>query len=111
MQSFAILDPSQKYDEDLLLYNTGGGGNISNDLLRLLTINDWIVKEFAKRYNTITKPYTSIHVRNTDYKTDYVSFYNKNKERIDKADIFLATDSKDALDYFSKLPCLRTLRL
>lgn len=103
MQAFAILDPSRTYDEDIVLYNTGGGGNLSKDLLPLLTMNDWIVKEFAKRYNTISKPYTSIHVRNTDYKTDYVSVYNKNKERIDKADIFLATDSKEALDYFSKL--------
>ena len=104
VQAFAILDPSRKYDEDLLLYNTGGGGDLSQGLLRLLMLNDWIVREFAKRYHKMPKPYTSIHIRNTDYKTDYVAFYNNNKGLIENNDIFLATDSKSVLDYFSSQP-------
>jgi len=88
------------YIEDLIVHNSCGGGYDADKFLSLLKINDWLVDIINQRFNLIEKPYISIHIRNTDYKTDYKTFYNNNIEEINGSNIFLATDSKETLDYF-----------
>jgi hypothetical protein len=88
------------YEEDIIVYNNCGGGNQSIEILKILKLSQKLVDEFYFRYNQIPKPYTSIHIRNTDYKLDYDSFFESNKSNIINNNIFLATDSKIVLDYF-----------
>ena len=99
-----IVNINTNYNEDIIIYNSTGGGIIESlSLLKIIKINDNIVSEIINRYNKINKPYISIHIRNTDYKTDYVQLYNNNKEIIHNNNIFLATDSKIVLEYFNNL--------
>ncbi len=91
------------YSEDIILYNNCGGGTNSCEIFKIIKLKKVIIDEFYLRYNLITKPYTSIHIRNTDYKLDYKDFYEKNKNNIIGSNIFLATDSKEVLNYFTDL--------
>ena len=93
----------QEYDEDIIVHNECGGGLGSFNILKLLKINKWLIDEINNRHNKIEKPYTSVHIRNTDYQTNYIDFYNKNKSNLDDRNVFLATDSKEVLDYYKNL--------
>lgn len=95
------IDFNIDYPEDIILYNNCGGGTNSLEIFKIINLKKLIMDEFYLRYNQITKPYISIHIRNTDYKLDYKKFYEKNESILTKANIFLATDSKEVLNYFT----------
>lgn len=86
--------------EDIIIDCTDGGGKLSFKILCMLTLHKSIIDYIVDKYNMIKKPYVSIHIRNTDYKMDYVSFYNNNKNNMIGKNIFLATDSTDVKTYF-----------
>jgi hypothetical protein len=94
---------NKEYFEDIIVHNRDGGGNDGINILSLLYINDWLIDIIKNNYNLIKKPYISIHMQNTDYKTDYINFYNTNINIIDNNNIFLATDSIDVLNYYKQL--------
>lgn len=91
------------YDEDVIIYPFNDGGIKSHDLIKLLILREKYTNDIIEKYNKIPKPYVSIHIRNTDFKCDYKSFYEQNKEKINESNIFLATDSIDVLNYFKSL--------
>jgi len=94
---------NEEYSEDIILHNNCGGGTNGANMLSLLILNDYVIDSIKIRYTMIDKPYTSIHIRNTDYKTDYIAFSTQNNNTILEDNIFLATDSKEALVYFKNL--------
>lgn len=88
------------YEEELIVYQTGWLGN-GFLTLQLLTINDFILDYIEIQYKKISKPYLSMHIRNTDYKTNYVQFYEENKNIINEHEnVFLASDSLEAINFF-----------
>jgi hypothetical protein len=95
------IDINKNYNEDIILYNRCGGGTIK--LMKHLKLREYYINDIINKYNQIPKPYISIHIRNTDIKCDYKSIYEKNKEKINKSNVFLATDSIEALNYFNSL--------
>ena len=97
------LDFTKNYEEDLIIHNDCGRDNNGLNMLSLLKINDWLINIIDSRYNLIEKPYISIHIRNTDYKSDYINLYNEHNDIIDNNNIFLATDSKETLIFFKNL--------
>ena len=84
---------------DIILYHTCGGG-IPKLLMNKITINKDHCEIILQKYKLVPKPYISIHIRNTDYKLDYKTFYEANKNAINGKNVFLATDSIEARDYF-----------
>jgi hypothetical protein len=94
------IDLKVIYDEDIILYNIFGGGNVPHYVLQNLTFNKNVIDEIIIRYNKITTSYVGIHIRNTDYTTDYRGFYEQHKATLENNPIFLATDSKEVLDFF-----------
>jgi hypothetical protein len=88
--------------EDIVVFPISLGGSFSVNLMKVLTLNDYYIDEVIKRYNILPKPYKSLHVRNTDMKTDYEDFYKKNIDLFDETPTFIATDSVLALEFFRK---------
>jgi len=95
------------YSENLLLCNSFSCGEDSLKLLNFLTLNKQIISEIWRRYDIIEKPYTSIHIRNTDYKTDYIKIYNNNKKDIINSNIFLASDSIDVVNFYKNIEFIK----
>ena len=60
-----------------------------------------IIDHVKEQFSKLPSPYLSIHVRNTDYKCDYIRLYETNKELIHSYNaIYIATDDKESLEFF-----------
>jgi len=91
------FDFSIAYNESALLHQTGGGGNHGISALRRLRMHDSLVDLIIERLKFINSPYFSIHVRNTDYETDYIeTFMQLSMSQID-VPLLICTDDENVL--------------
>ena len=93
------FDFNKAYKEPLLLHHTCGGGQLSFSCLKRFTVSNRIKEQFNSRYAMIGNSYAGIHVRHTDYKTDYITFFDQlRKARIIKP-VLLCSDSYKVIKY------------
>jgi hypothetical protein len=95
------FDFQKGYEHQLLLHHACGGGTSSNSLFNYLTLSDVLKEKIVSLFLKIPKPYCSIHIRNTDLKTNYKEIF---RNPFSFKHIFLATDSKETLEY-AKTEC------
>jgi hypothetical protein len=91
------FDFSKDYDDQILVYEQSGGGADSILMLEKLTLKENI----KKHIRAIIEPlgdYDALHVRNTDYKTDYKKFFAEINSKLDKT-VVLCTDSLECQTY------------
>ena len=96
-----ILDlPNYPIPEKIIIYSTFGSGD-GYPIFKRIKIKDHLLKYCEEKLAIMPRPYLAIQVRNTDYKCDYIDYYEKNKTIIHsyKA-IYLATDDKEVLKFF-----------
>lgn len=96
------FDFDRNYPHTLLIHHNSGGGMLSLFALLRLQIVDAIADELLTRINHIGSPYTGIHIRNTDYKTNYGRFLRDFKPQPDET-MFLATDNHNTLKEFERV--------
>jgi hypothetical protein len=98
------FDFKKDYEEQILVHRQGGG--VFKGILALARLNlkedikihiRSIIEELKKQAGNKGK-YYAIHVRNTDHKTDYKSYFNDIKIKLDKAS-FLCTDDYECQQY------------
>ncbi len=90
------FDMQIDYKESLLIYEQCGGGVDSLELLKKLKLSDVLRDNFKK--NIILESYKSIHVRNTDYKTDYHKLFHDIKSELKDENVLVCSDSKDVIE-------------
>jgi hypothetical protein len=66
-----LFDESGDYEEELLVHHHLGHGDNSIFTLMKLRLQDFLCARLVERLRTINGPYVAIHIRNTDYKTDF----------------------------------------
>lgn len=93
------FDFQKIYDAPLLIHNQCGRNPCSAFFFLRVKLKEEIIKEICKRIVSIGGPYLGIHVRNTDYKSEYRHIIKLVKERKSKR-IFLATDNLSVLREF-----------
>ena len=87
-------------NDEVSVYPECGGGYGYN-MFRSLTILPSVISICKNRYAKLRTPYLCIHIRNTDYKCDYEQLFYNNKELIESySSVYIATDSKEALEFF-----------
>ena len=97
------FDMSQDYTENILVYTQSGGGPRSHTAIK----NFKAVPELATKLHDLREKhpdYISVHVRNTDYVSNYSCFLEEIKEKHPTDSILLCTDDYNchqaALDIF-----------
>jgi hypothetical protein len=111
---------AKDYAEPLLVHHDSGAiGGASVAALSRMRLHDDLSDELIKRLNSIGSNYVSIHIRNTDYTTNYQPMLNKLKTHpalLNCEKMFVATDDIGCLEFcknsfqhikifsFSKLP-------
>jgi hypothetical protein len=86
--------------EDIIIYSSCGGGD-GFKLFKRLVFKKNIMDICNERYKRLSIPYLGIQIRNTDYKCDYVKFFNQHKEVINSfTEIYLASDDVNVLQFF-----------
>jgi hypothetical protein len=100
----AALDFSKSYKEDIVIHCACGGGTGAIQFLNMFPLTPLTICAFKKRWDSLSKPYLALHVRNTDYKSDIPIFIERVTPHIaEYENIFLATDNKDVIDQFKIL--------
>jgi hypothetical protein len=90
------------YSEDVIHFWRVIGGSGSFNIVKYINFHDKIKQTFKIRYNSIPKPYISIHIRHTDIGTNIEDFLNKNNELIKNKTIFLASDNISIIKMFKE---------
>lgn len=106
------FDFSKDYAETLLVHHRAGSTpGASLAALSRLRLADDVSTDLVNRLNIINAPYTAIHIRNTDYTTNYQSLLSQLSTRpilLDCKHLFVATDNITCLEYCrSVLPEIR----
>lgn len=95
--------PTSNINLDIIVHVQAGIGTSQNGLIIFKSIyfKQNIIDHVKEQFSKLPLPYLSIHVRNTDYKCDYIRLYETNKELIHSYNaIYIATDDKESLDFF-----------
>ena len=87
------------HEERILLHHQCGGGERSKKSLRRLKLKKEVSDEIINRLKKIEKPYSAIHIRNTDLKTDYVSFFEEIAPEVRGKNILICSDDSDCIEY------------
>jgi hypothetical protein len=93
------FDFSRAYDEMLLVHEQWGGGNLSFDLVPRLKISQEIRSIILRRISGLNRKYVAIHVRNTDYQTDYMEFFSRIRSRIGHNPLLVCSDDVQVIKY------------
>lgn len=93
------FDFGQDYAEPLLVHHACGGGLLSLEALRRFRLKPDMVEGFYARIRVVGKSYAGVHVRHTDYRTDYPGFFDTIADRIPQDRIVVCTDNREVLDY------------
>lgn len=91
------FETHKHYPTKYLLHHTGGGGQLSMGALQRLRLHDSVVDLLIQRLEMIGRDYVGIHIRNTDYETDYHSSLHELKS-FQNTPILVCTDSQAVLD-------------
>jgi len=92
--------PTNPCSDDIIVYSRCGGGDPIS-LFRNLYFKQNIIDHVKHEFNKLPNKYLCIQIRNTDYKCDYKSLYESNKQLIHSYEtIYIATDDKVSIDYF-----------
>jgi len=92
--------PMENRPETIIVHSTCGGGR-GYVLFKELLFNINVKNICKERYNKLKKPYLCIQIRNTDYKCDYISYFEENKSTIHSfKEIYIATDEKAVLEFY-----------
>jgi hypothetical protein len=94
------FDFSRDYEEQLLVHHSNGQQKGRNAIVALdaLLLSDVLVKKLKQRCAELGEHYSGVHIRHTDYKTDYEKRIVQLGAKV-QGNIFVATDNVDVLKY------------
>ena len=97
------FDLTRAYSEDVLLFrDCGGGARKVMGFLSLSRLTPLVKEVYEKRRASLPEKYISVHVRNTDRKSDVGGFIERNSKVFEANPIFLATDDHASIDLFKQ---------
>lgn len=95
-------DLSRDFSEPVKVYVAHGGGN-PVDLLKMCSLKPLILDVFRERYGQLPVDYVSVHIRNTDIRSNVDEFLEKHKEELKDKAVFLGTDHAPTISKFREI--------
>ena len=97
--SHRTTDFETDFCEQLLVYEDSGGGDVSQDLLKKIQLTKHVCEKIANANSFLQSPYYAVHVRNTDYQTDYQRFFKKIQKTIADNSVLICSDDPAVIEY------------
>ncbi len=86
------IDLSIDYPEPMLLYHHKGGADFGIEFLKRFTLEAHLADEVLARILAIGPDYSAVHIRNSDYKTDWVQFLRKIRRQLRNKTVLVCSD-------------------
>jgi hypothetical protein len=94
------FDFENEHNNELLIHAQCGGGYYAHsELLCHLKITNNIINKIIEVKRNLPADYIAIHIRNTDYQTDYKKFFAELKEKVKGKNIFISSDDSEVIDF------------
>lgn len=90
-------------DEDIVVHESEGGGIASQCFLTRVTLAAPVRGFALERWERLPETYVAAHVRHTDISSDYKPFLKSVRKRVGDSHLFLATDSREVINYAKQL--------
>ena len=87
------------YPEPLLVYEDSGGGSDSFRLLERIRFTDSVASALRAALAEIGSSYVAVHVRNSDYRTDYMRLFARIKRRVRGHPVLVCSDDPGVADH------------
>lgn len=91
------FDFEKDYSEPVLVHEQFGGGDLSFGLLERITISENIRSVVLDRIARLEKDYVAIHVRNTDYQTNYELLFNRIYPEVAGKSVLICSDDAEVI--------------
>jgi hypothetical protein len=85
--------------EPLLVYDDSGGGSASFELLARVRFSAAVRASAREALAALGPDYVAVHVRNTDYRTDYVGLFERLRRRVGRQVLLVCSDDPAVVDY------------
>jgi hypothetical protein len=96
-----LIDIDKNYDEDILVCsNSVLVGKKYKTLFDSCFFNPIVTNVYFERLHKLPNDYVSIHIRNTDHKTNVDEFIEKYDSILKTNPFFIASDNKKTIDFF-----------
>ena len=100
------FDFATRHDTPVLLHEQCGGGTLSQDLLPHLTLSEELRAEVLHKLAMLPDTYVACHIRNTDYQTDYLHFFESIEKRVASRRLLVCSDDAqviaEAREFFAR---------
>lgn len=86
------------YSEPLLVHEQAGGGTDSWELLSNVTLQPDVARHILSKLSVIKEDYVAIHIRNTDYQTDYQNLFSWLRPQLINKQILICSDDANMFE-------------
>ncbi|MEP2943055.1 MAG: hypothetical protein ABJL18_07920 [Hyphomicrobiales bacterium] len=90
------------HEKKILIHHMAGGGDKSIQCLERLKFTKKVSDEIINRLSKIEKSYSAVHIRNTDYQTDYVPFFEDIAPKVKGKNLLICSDDHACIEYAKK---------
>ena len=94
----AFID-RQFRNESMTIHASSGGGLESLQMLKLLRLNKNIRNQILTKLKDLPHDYDAIHIRHTDYQTDYQTFIQSINSELAGRTVLICSDNPDVLKF------------
>ena len=101
-QTLLTFDLDKTYKHGVVQRETLGGGLASERSVQRITVLPEVREQVVKVLNELPRPYLGIHVRNTDYVTEYKSFFDQLLPKVTGRTVLVCSDDAEVIEYARK---------
>jgi hypothetical protein len=98
-----LIDSDLDSDCDAITKIYVHSGRSPHNILSICSFTPRVLNVFRERYNRLPKDYISIHIRNTDLRSNVNKFIETYRSELEGKPIFLATDNAETILKFKEI--------
>jgi hypothetical protein len=84
--------------EQLVIHHRSGGGDYAIHALSMLQLRKEVQEHVRSKLEICGPDYDALHIRHTDYQTNYVPFVKEIKPKLENRTLLLCSDNPDVID-------------
>jgi hypothetical protein len=84
--------------EQLVIHHRSGGGDVAIHAISMLQLRNEVQEHIRTKLIQCGPDYDALHIRHTDYQTNYIPFVKEIKPKLENRTLLLCSDNPDVID-------------